>query len=319
MAGGSFGGGTGTALDPYLIEDDLDLNAIRNQVTSDLYYRQTQDIDTSVNYPSSWTPLVSGAVANNFTAFYDGGNFTISNLKNTLFNTIPLPTSDNSIRVKNLVVNVNINVNLSNVGGLCKNATGAGGNNSDRLIAKNVHVTGSITNAGFFTAGFIAYCTASGSRALYATAPILKYCSCSASINAGAYVGGIIGFSFPPSTGRVNIEDCKVDGAIQAASYVGGIIGITGQGDTTAERCIVSGNISGVSYIGGIIGVGGGNSPSTYSLTEAKKCVALMDTITRTSGAAATFGRIFGGMFYTGSNIFNLEDNRALDTMSFVG
>lgn len=317
MAGGSFGGGNGTEGTPYLVEDDLDLNAIRNHTTDGLYYKQTQDIDTSVNYPSAWPPLVSGSIANKFNAFYDGDNFTISNLKNSLFNILSPPTVDNTTRIVNLVINVLINVNLSNVGGLCKNSDGVGGGvSSNRLIAKNVHITGSIINAGSFTAGFIAYCTAYSTAA---NSPILRYCTCSATINGVNFVGGVIGFSFPIASGHVEVMDCKVTGGIVASNYIGGVVGITGQGYTRAIRCVVTGNISGVSFVGGIIGSGGGNSAGTFSVTEANQCVSLMSTITRASGVAVTFGRIFGGMINLGSNTFSLSDNRALDTMSFVG
>jgi hypothetical protein len=77
MAGGLFGGGTGTSVNPYLVEDSLDLNAVRNN--SSLHYKQTTNIDMN-GYPSFVTiPTIGGS--------YDGNNFSISNLTKQLFGT----------------------------------------------------------------------------------------------------------------------------------------------------------------------------------------------------------------------------------------
>jgi len=70
MAGGSFGGGTGTELDPYLVEDAADFNAVRNNLTA--YYKQTADIDLSI-YPN-WEPIGIPFMGN-----YDCDNREINN------------------------------------------------------------------------------------------------------------------------------------------------------------------------------------------------------------------------------------------------
>jgi hypothetical protein len=65
MAGGNFGGGTGTVLSPFLIEDAVDLNAIRNQTTGK-YFKLVNDIDLSLEALNAvglgangagWSPL----------------------------------------------------------------------------------------------------------------------------------------------------------------------------------------------------------------------------------------------------------------------
>ena len=77
MAGGTFGGGTGTSADPYLVEDAADLNAVRNDLTA--YYKQTANIDLSGYYPN-WDPIGNVDSGPPFTGGYDGNYKEISNL-----------------------------------------------------------------------------------------------------------------------------------------------------------------------------------------------------------------------------------------------
>jgi len=77
MAGGTFGGGSGTSASPYLVEDAADLDAVRNNLSA--YYLQTADIDLS-GY-SNWAPIgwsINGLSP--FTGRYDGAFCKISNL-----------------------------------------------------------------------------------------------------------------------------------------------------------------------------------------------------------------------------------------------
>ena len=71
--------GSGTTLDPYQVATASDLNDVRNDLHA--YYIQTADIDLS-GY-ANWVPI--GAVFEDadcyqFDGFYDGQNFSISNL-----------------------------------------------------------------------------------------------------------------------------------------------------------------------------------------------------------------------------------------------
>ncbi len=70
----AFDGGTGTALDPYLISTAAQLNEVRNNLAA--HYRQTADIDLSgfVN----WVPI--GDESNKFFGSYNGQGFEVSGL-----------------------------------------------------------------------------------------------------------------------------------------------------------------------------------------------------------------------------------------------
>lgn len=69
MANGDFGGGYGTLKEPYLVEDVLDLNAVRHNLFG--YYYQTNDIYLE----EKWDPI--GPM---FQGGYDGGFHKIDNL-----------------------------------------------------------------------------------------------------------------------------------------------------------------------------------------------------------------------------------------------
>ena len=75
MAGGQFGGGVGTAIAPYLIEDAADLNQIRNM--PDQYYKLVSNINLGAppyNFNKGWSPI------DNFTGGFDGNGKKIYNL-----------------------------------------------------------------------------------------------------------------------------------------------------------------------------------------------------------------------------------------------
>jgi hypothetical protein len=82
--GDSITGGTGTAIDPYLIDTPAELAAINNCVgvgNSDKHFRMTTDINLNVspyNTGSGWTPIGSGG--SQFYGTFNGYNHTISNL-----------------------------------------------------------------------------------------------------------------------------------------------------------------------------------------------------------------------------------------------
>lgn len=80
MANGLFGGGDGTADNPYLVEDAADLDAVRNDLTA--CYKQTKDIDL-VDF-GNWEPighLVAPNYDQYFSGIYDGSNNLITNMK----------------------------------------------------------------------------------------------------------------------------------------------------------------------------------------------------------------------------------------------
>lgn len=86
MAGGNFGGGSGTALDPYLVEDRYDLDAVRHNLAA--HYKQTKNIALS----GEWLPIggMEGLLEEPyrieypFTGSYDGDHYRITGLQVTV-------------------------------------------------------------------------------------------------------------------------------------------------------------------------------------------------------------------------------------------
>ena len=87
MANGVFGGGKGTVIDPYLVEDINDLVAIQNNLKA--YYKQTKNIDLQGYgewFPLSgvltrdWTPSGIVETDERFSGGYDGDKYSISNM-----------------------------------------------------------------------------------------------------------------------------------------------------------------------------------------------------------------------------------------------
>jgi len=79
MAGGLFGGGSGTELDPYIVEDAADLNAVRYFSSS--FFEQTKDIDLTTY--SNWRPIgdpYNDGSEDDFGGTYNGKRYLIKNI-----------------------------------------------------------------------------------------------------------------------------------------------------------------------------------------------------------------------------------------------
>lgn len=168
MANGIFGGGNGSASNPYLVEDVADLRAI-NEITisSDRYYKLVNDLDLS-EYEGTYFPkirLYGYSNASRYKFVFDGNGHKISNLTqiyndNTdtvdsgLFEvyssqSISSKNYSNIVTVKNLsLVNVNI---VSRGGGVLFAPTNFAYSSSSsgytmcvEYIAENVFISGKV-------------------------------------------------------------------------------------------------------------------------------------------------------------------------------
>ena len=83
---GFSGDGTGTDVDPYLVNSADLLNEVRDDLTA--YYEQTADIDLGPDY-TNWDPIAGGDTGTRFSGSYDGAGYKIENLA------IDRPNTDN--------------------------------------------------------------------------------------------------------------------------------------------------------------------------------------------------------------------------------
>lgn len=144
MANGKFAGGDGTIASPYLIEDVLDLDAIRKNLTAS--YKIIKDIDLNVapfNTGSGWSPIV------NFAGRLDGKGQAIKNIfiarleaQQGLFG-----TTNNAV-VKNLgIENANIS-GANSVGCLI-------GQCDINTTVANCYSTGQVKGSQYYIGGLI--------------------------------------------------------------------------------------------------------------------------------------------------------------------
>jgi len=236
MANGSFGGGTGTELDPYIVEDALDLNEVRNDATS--YFLQNQDI--SLSYYSNWTPIeeLSGK--------YDGGGYNITNL------VINSPTLGDQGLFEYINGGELCNINIIDASVSAYDYSG--------ILASYVYLgkvdtctsSGTVTTVDRESGGLVEYLDGSE----------MVDCSSSATVTTtyGA-AGGLCGY-----VTESTITNSYATGDVSGQWYVGGLCG---WGDSTFVNCYATGNINGEYDIGGFLGfITEGNISGCYSTGE---------------------------------------------------
>lgn len=207
MANGLFGGGSGTALSPYLIEDATDLNAIRTKSTSAVY-KLVKNINMD-NYP--YTPIPS------FTGTLDGNGFSIMflniDLGNATDNCGLFVTLGANAKIRNLQITDSYFTAKSYIGAIAAKIGGEG------VVIENCFVGGGIIGTSFL-GGLVGY-----NPSWNVT---IKNCFndayISTSLTSGSvYGGGIIGYT----TGA--ITNCFSSGSLDftgtSYNYYGSVIG----------------------------------------------------------------------------------------------
>ena len=236
--------GTGTAEDPFLIQDIDDLIWFRDEVNAgNTYAGKTIKLADDIDLGSKeWTPI--GNSSNQFMGYFDGNDKTISNLKITgnnryvgLFGYIKGNgmSSSTTPSVKDLTLT---NVSVSGdyyVGGLSGQAY--------TCNITNVHVSGTVSGTRY-VGGLVGH--------VYT---YFKDCSFTGEATCSFdALGGIAG------AGDCRAYDCSVIGTVSGSNWVGGIVG-NGQEGTSAVGCYVKANVSTSSNwyfgVGGIAGVAG--------------------------------------------------------------
>jgi hypothetical protein len=220
--------GTGTASDPFLIENAQQLAYLAIRVNNgwdangghvsnpNLHYKLMVDVNLNGSYTFQWTPIgywVSNTDYQCFGGHFDGNNHTVSGL--------------------------HINSTADRVGFFgCV----------DGAVVENLTLTGdTVSTTG--TTGQIA-----GALIGYATNVIVINCNNkNIHVHSESLSGGIIGFSYK----QLNITNCYNTGNVFSSSSSGGIIG-SNNGKANITNCYNTGNIISSSYSGGIIGYNSG-------------------------------------------------------------
>jgi hypothetical protein len=311
MAGGLFGGGTGTEINPYLVEDAQDMYGIRTKLN--FHFKQTQNIDMS-SYPN-WIPI--GGQTTRFSGKFDGNNKNITGLN------VSTPSTNYASLFGYVDLGRLININL--VGAIINGLDYVGslfGYGQDPTVTNCKTIDCSVTGRydvggliGNLNLGNITHAMSSGTitatagqniggliGGVTASVTIKKsYSSCT--VNGRDMTGGFIGY---PNGALV--EDCYCTGDVSGRNSVGGFVGQP-MGVTTFRRCYAKGQVFGADFVAGFVGW----TSSTGIYYE--HCYTLSTRITRIVGSISqNFSRFLGG---SGTSSGGQTNCFALSTMEY--
>ena len=250
-AGGSFGGGSGAAGDPYIVQDAADLNAVRNNLSAS--YLLAGDIDLAgydAGDGGGWLPI--GDQTNRFTGLFDGGGHAIKNIaiNRTAIQTVGL---FGAIGIGGAIQNLGL------VGGSIQGDYSVGG------LAGTVYSGGAITNCHNTAA-----ITGNNSTGIgYGAGGIAGYnegtitnCYNTGAISGGDPIGGVVGWNnFSGAISSVY----NTGPVTSAAECLGGVAGY-GLGSVT--NAYNTGAVTGTadySTVGGVVGCASGAVTNTYN------------------------------------------------------
>jgi hypothetical protein len=268
----TYGGGSGTAADPYLISTPEQLNMIgANSGDWGKCFKLANDIDMSA-YTGTQYKIIGPNPNAPFHGTFDGQGHVIRNLSYS--KTTPGDgfvglfgyTSNSTIRNVGLE-NVNINAMGNYVGGLVGQqysgtitncfSTGSVINTypaysayTGGLVGGN---SGTITScystsnvSGFSGVGGLAGGNAGTISLCYATGTVTG----STEPGSGDNIGGLVGYHVMGT-----ITSCYATGTVTGRTHVGGLAG-DGYNNGTITSCYATGTVNGTSDVGGLVGSG---------------------------------------------------------------
>lgn len=283
----SFASGSGTSVDPYIIETGGQLLLMRSY--SSQCFRLANNIDLDNN---NWLPF-------EFNGTLDGGNYVISNLfinRNTdeqgLFSVLQGGV------VKNLFVSgVKIKAGSHDSIGVI-----AGDFQKGEIKNCRVSLTNTSSILGNQNVGGIVGSMGNG----YADETIISNCTVVADgmVIAGTQnVGGVVGYM--RESYHHEIVRCRVSGKLRGGVNVGGIIGYEEYGKLNIRECWYEGTLDGMSYVGGICGRCDHNGYGCTYIYSSKADVNI-----NVSGGYA------GGLYGGASRFMNIIASYATGTIS---
>ncbi len=262
-----YGGGSGTAQDPYLISTASQMNAIgQNSGDWDKHFLLTADIDLSA-YTGTQFNLIGTYHSKPFTGVFDGQGYTISNFtyESTtfavgIFSYIDTPEAI----IKNIGIidpNIEVPFNTGALAGIINNGT-----------IENSWVTGGTLSA-FNTVGGLVGDIFDGT---------IQNCYTITNVNANQRAGGIAGVNT-----HGNIINCLSASIVSSSGYKGAVVG---EGSTgTYAGCFYDIEMNPAIYgIGDIVGdpcgVTGGNTSTLNNLHTSQTYIeAGWDIVTPTN------------------------------------
>ncbi|MBR4196321.1 MAG: putative Ig domain-containing protein [Synergistaceae bacterium] len=294
-------GHSGTEADPYVIDTNADLSAMRDRVNAgtesgDMYYRLTQNLN--ISSITDWESI--GTDDNPFTGHFDGNGKSIhvnidregSNIA-ALFGTIATP---GGYAVQGLTVSGSLNG---------KYAAGVADTLNSLASVKDCTFTGTIESRYYLWYSDIR--TYAGGIVRNMSNGLISNCNFNGAIKSGisgnsdqaGYAGGIVA----DMTGGT-VENCTVTAAsdgiyaysrnyasgIQPA-YAGGIVAYANIANFEAIKgCTFSGTVTGTQYAGGIVGYIEGGNLQSNNITANSNAISIITGRYASGGIAGRIG-----------------------------
>lgn len=260
-----YGGGTGTADDPYQIRTAQQFTSIHWYWSDyDKHFILMQDLTLEGVDPNLVGPIGTSGLP--FTGVFDGHHHTISNWTHLSHENYVgvfgyIQSSDSSVeRSRGLVRNLHFaNLALTGseyVGGI------AGGNEGTILgCTANVDISadGCVGAIVGINKGYINSCQSrgeiDGQRSVGGivgnnNGSVLS-CYTESRVHGDAYIGGLVGSNSAFHSDGM-IRSSHSDAHVSGKTYVGGLLGYTSEG--TVVSCISGGHVRGENSVGGLIG-----------------------------------------------------------------
>lgn len=244
-SGYSYGGGNGTAGNPYKIANGEHLAMLAANVNNDdsysknKYFEQTSDIilnDSLEGSPNAWEAI--GQQSAQFKGTFNGGGHTIKGV-----------FIDKDSYYQGLFGYIS-GANIKNLGVIESSITGS------------------------YNVGGVVGMSASS---------IVENCFNGGEVSGDGNVGGVVGNAWQSGaiSGESLVENCYNTGSIRAEIVVGGVVG-TSSNITTVQNCYNIGNVTGKGIeIGGVVGKAlGGSGQGSSIINNVKNCVSLGQAVT---------------------------------------
>ncbi len=236
-----YGGGSGTAENPYQIWTAEQMNAMGVEL-NDWYkhFKLMADVDLSgIARSTAVIPVFAGS--------FDGNGFTVRGLTVSGVSYLGL---FGEIKAGGTVRN--LGVTDVSVGGTGQAIGGLVGLNYGTVT--NCYSTGTINKGYQHVGGLVgkSYNQKEGGGTIYAR---IANCYSTARVNGDLNVGGLVGQSL------CNLTNCYSAGAVSGRVRVGGLVG---DGRGGAANCYSTGTVSGYEYVGGLMGYNRGNVSNCF-------------------------------------------------------
>ena len=249
-----FGGGAGTAADPWRVCDSAHLDAVRAHPAD--RFEMYDDVDLA-GVAFEPIPIFSGV--------FDGGGYTLSNWTyTTAAEGVSLFVQIDGGHLYDLNV-AHFSVSAGPHSSILARTVGVG------AVVERIRVTdATLVGSGGFLGGVLGLVNIGG------TVSDLFFSGTVTDTSTVGFIGGVMNTCYGTCTnlvaeGRVDgglgwkvggianfigndaiISGCAVHMDVHGGSRVGGVVGIMGQG--VIENCYVTGTVSGLHWVGGIVG-----------------------------------------------------------------